>query len=83
VSSRPPIAQVPLLSPQIMLDPLEPSVEDLIRRQGTPTEPQEPIKKRKREKIKGKGNNLDILWQARLKQVFRQGNGRNCVKEIA
>ena len=83
VSSRPSIAQVPLLPPQIVLDPLEPSVEDLIRRQGTPTEPQEPLKKRKREKIKGKGNNLDTLWQARLKQVFRQGNGRNCAKEIA
>jgi len=61
VSNKPPIAQVPLLSPQIVLNPLEPSVEDLIRRQGTPAEPQEPLKKRKQEKMKGKGNNLDIL----------------------
>lgn len=66
VSNGPPIAQVPLLFPQIVLNPLEPSVEDLIRRQGTPAEPQGPLNKRKREK-KGKGNNLDILRRARLK----------------
>lgn len=80
----PPVAQLPLLLPPIVSNPLEPSVEDLIRRQGTPADPKEPQKKRKRGKIKGKGDNPDILFNKQnSKQVVRKGNGRDHVKNIA
>ncbi|KAF5355772.1 hypothetical protein D9756_004049 [Leucocoprinus leucothites] len=60
MSNRPAVAPsvvqppLPPPPPPIVLNPLEPSVEDLIQRQGAPLEPREHPKKRKRGKNKGK-----------------------------
>jgi transcription factor C subunit 3 len=66
ISSKPavtsPVVQPPRPlppPPPIVLNPLEPSVEELIQRQGAPLDPKELSKKRKRGK-KGKG---ERLWE--------------------
>ncbi|KAF9455017.1 hypothetical protein P691DRAFT_691292 [Macrolepiota fuliginosa MF-IS2] len=56
MSNKPPMVPPPLPTllppPPLVLNPLEPSVQSLIERQGTPLEPKEPLKKRRRGKNK-------------------------------